>query len=161
MSEEKKRKLMDQVRDKIRAKHYANSTEKTYVYWIVKYIMFHGKRHPAEMGKTEIEDYLSYLAQRKQLSASSQNQAFNAILFLYRELLHIDLDPNINAVRAKRYERIPVVLTVQELLGHKNVKTTMIYTHVMAKSKCDVRSPLDHLRYPNLYLNLRRDEGKD
>ena len=107
-NEQKERKLMDQVRDKIRVKHYAKTTETTYVYWILQYIIFHGKRHPAEMGKPEIEDYLNYLAQRRKLSASSQNQAFNAILFLYREILRIDLDPNINAVRAKHYERIPM-----------------------------------------------------
>jgi integron integrase len=108
------RKLMDQVRDRIRIKHYAKSTEKTYVYWILQYINFHNKRHPARMGKPEIEDYLSHLAQKRRLSPSSQNQAFNAILFLYREVLCIQLSESINAVRAKRHKRIPVVLSVDE-----------------------------------------------
>jgi hypothetical protein len=87
----KPKKLLDQLRDTIRIKHYSYSTEKTYVHWVKRYILFHNKRHPAEMGVPEIEAFLSNLAQEGNVSASTQNQAFNAILFLYRNVLKIEL----------------------------------------------------------------------
>jgi len=83
-SSSKPKKLLDQLRDAIRIKHYSYSTEKTYVHWAKRYILFHDKRHPAEMGALEIEAFLSHLAQEANVSASTQNQAFNALLFLYR-----------------------------------------------------------------------------
>lgn len=110
-------RLMDRVRNRLRIKHYSRSTEQTYVYWILQYIYFHDKRHPQDMREQEIEEFLSYLVNKRYLSASSQNQAFNAILFLYREILGIELPMQINAVRAKRRHRIPFVLTVEEVHG--------------------------------------------
>lgn len=115
MAEQQGRKLMDKVRDKIRIKHYSKSTESIYVHWILQYILFHNKKHPAEMGKPEIEAYLNHLAQNRRLSSSSQNQAFNAVLFLYREVLGIEPPQGINAMRAKRHLRVPVVLSVAEV----------------------------------------------
>lgn len=115
MPEQQGRRLMDRVRDRIRIKHYSKSTESTYVHWILQYIHFHDKRHPAQMGKPEIEAFLSHLAQNRRLSSSSQNQAFNAILFLYREVLGIQPPDDINALRARRSQRIPVVLSVGEV----------------------------------------------
>ncbi len=109
------RKLMDRVRDRIKVKHYSRSTESIYCHWILKYILFHKKRHPAEMGKPEIEAYLNYLARDRHYSASSQNQAFNAILFLYREVLETELPQGINAIRAKTHKHIPVVLSMGEV----------------------------------------------
>jgi predicted aldo/keto reductase-like oxidoreductase len=79
------KKLLDQVRDAIRLKHYAYRTEETYVQWIRRYILFHDKRHPIEMGKAEIEAFLTHLAVAGQVAASTQNQALSALLFLYRE----------------------------------------------------------------------------
>jgi len=76
------KKLLDQVREVIQRKHYSHKTEKAYVAWIRRFILFHGKRHPREMGKAEIEAYLTYLAQDRKVAAATQNQAFNAILFL-------------------------------------------------------------------------------
>jgi len=108
-------RLMDQVREVLRFYHYAYSTEKTYVFWILEYIRFNNKRHPSEMGKTEIERFLSNLAINKQVSASTQNQAFNAILFLYRDVLKSPIPDQINALRAKRYKRLPTVLSKKEL----------------------------------------------
>jgi len=112
-----KKKLLDIVREKIRFKHYSVSTEKTYIYWIKNYIIFHKKKHPIEMGKMEIEQYLTYLAVENKVSPTTQNQAFSAILFLYKEVLGIDLsNENIQALRAQERKHIPVVLTKDEVM---------------------------------------------
>jgi integron integrase len=113
--EPRPKKLLDQVRDTIRLKHYSYKTEQTYVGWIRRYILFHNKRHPKEMGAAEIEAFLTHLAVEKQVSASTQNQAFSAVLFLYRQVLHQDLDGSINAVRAKPSRYLPTVLTKAEV----------------------------------------------
>ena len=113
---QKKKKLLDIVREKIRFKHYSIKTEQSYVGWIKRYILFHNKRHPKEMGKVEIEQFLTYLAVEKKVSPTTQNQAFSAILFLYKEVLGIDMrDWNIQALRAKERKHIPVVLTKDEV----------------------------------------------
>jgi len=87
MHKRPKRRLLDQVRDAIRRKHYSIRTEEAYVYWIKRYIFFHNKRHPKEMGVPEIEAFLSHLAVNEHVAASTQNQALSALLFLYREVL--------------------------------------------------------------------------
>ena len=111
-----KRKLLDTVRDKIRFKHYSYQTEKAYVGWIKQFIFFHDKRHPIEMGKTEIEQFLTHLAVNKRVSPTTQNQAFSALLFLYTQVLGVDLkDQNIQALRAQERKHIPVVLTKEEV----------------------------------------------
>jgi len=107
-------KLLDQVRDRIRVKHYSIRTETQYVQWIKRFILFHGKRHPIEMGAAEVEAFLSHLAVVGQVSASTQNQALSALLFLYKEVLLIDLPWLDNVVRAKRPQRLPCVLTRTE-----------------------------------------------
>lgn len=111
-----KKKLLDVVRDKIRFKHYSISTEKTYVFWIKHYILFHQKRHPIDLDKKEIEDFLTFLAVTKKVSPTTQNQAFCALLFLYREVLGVDISTwNIQALRAQERKHIPVVLTIDEV----------------------------------------------
>ncbi len=111
-----KKKLLDVVREKIRLKHYSYSTEKGYVSWIKRYIVFHGKKHPIEMGKVEIEEFLTFLAVNQKVSPTTQNQAFSAILFLYKEVLGMDLSEwNIQALRAQERKHIPVVLTRDEV----------------------------------------------
>lgn len=110
-----KPKLLEQVRQAIRTRHYSDRTEKAYVHWIKRFIFFHNKRHPAEMGETEIGRFLSSLATDLRVSASTQNQALNALLFLYREVLSKDIGYVNGVVRAKRRQRLPVVLTRQEV----------------------------------------------
>jgi integron integrase len=108
-------KLLDQVRQAIRTRHYSYMTEKAYVGWIKRFIFFHNKRHPAVMGESEIAQFLSSLASDAHVSASTQNQALNALLFLYREILKKDIGYVNGVVRAKRPNRLPVVLTRQEV----------------------------------------------
>jgi integron integrase len=114
--EKRPKKLLDQVRGAIQRKHYSLSTEQTYVSWIKRYILFHKKRHPKEMGSAEIEAFLTHLAVDQNVAASTQNQALSALLFLYREVLKQELDGPIDALRAKRPKRLPVVLTREETL---------------------------------------------
>jgi len=112
-----KPKLLEQVRDKIRLRHYSIRTEQSYVAWIRRFILFHGKRHPAKMGQAEVEAFLTDLAVRGNVAASTQNQAFCAILFLYKHVLHLDVLNDIDAVRAKRPQRLPTVLSFEEVMS--------------------------------------------
>lgn len=120
MLEPPPRKLLDQVRDAIRVKHYSYSTEKTYVHWIRRFILFHNKRHPADMSTPEVTQFLTHLAVNEHVVAATQNQALNAIVFLYRIVLEQEL-VGINAVRAKPSRYLPTVLTpdeVQHIIHH-------------------------------------------
>jgi len=101
------------VSDAIKVKQYSPCTEETYIYWIRQYILFHYKRHPAEMGAAEIKAFLTHLAKDENVSASTQNQALNALLFLYRNVLQKDLAIPIHALRAKPSEHLPTVLSKQ------------------------------------------------
>ncbi len=127
-----KPKLLDQVRQAIRARHYSPRTEETYVHWIKRFIFFHNKRHPAEMAEKEIAQFLSSLASDSHVSVSTQNQALNAVLFLYREVLRKEIGYVNGVVRAKRPHRLPVVLTRQEVksilgvLGHSDWLMVML-----------------------------------
>jgi integrase len=115
-----KLKLLDQVREAIRIRHYSARTEEAYISWIKRFILFHGKRHPLEMGEDEITRFLSALAVHEQVSASTQNQALCALLILYRHVLDRDVGWLQDVIRAKRPQRLPVVLTrpeVKALLG--------------------------------------------
>ncbi len=109
-----KPKLLDQVRQSLRVKNYSYRTEKSYVYWIKQYILYHNKRHPQEMGVPEIEEFLRYLAVKRNVAASTQNQALSALLFLYRELLNHPIEW-VNVTWAKKPEHLPVVLTKKEV----------------------------------------------
>jgi integron integrase len=109
-------KLLDIVRNKIRLKHYSIRTEEAYVSWIKRYIYFHNKRHPKDMGKKEIEAFLTDLAVKGNVAASTQNQAFSALLFLYEKVLNKNVFKNIDALRAKKPQRIPTVLTFDETM---------------------------------------------
>ncbi|MDF1880920.1 integron integrase [Sulfurimonas sp. MAG313] len=110
------RKLLDLLRDKIRFMHYSIRTETSYVSWSKQYILFHNKRHPLEMGKKEIEEFLTFLAVKKKVSPSTKNQAFSAVLFLYTQVLNINMKAQgINALRAQERKHLPIVLTREEV----------------------------------------------
>ncbi|ACD95965.1 integron integrase [Trichlorobacter lovleyi] len=116
-----KPKLLDQLRDRIRLKHYSRRTEDVYLDWAKRYILYHNKRHPQEMGKKEIEGFLTYLATERQVAAATQNQAKAALQFLYKEVLEIQLPWLDEVEQAKKPKRLPVVLTEKEvhsLLAH-------------------------------------------
>jgi integron integrase len=113
-------RLLDRLRIAVRARHYSLRTEEAYVGWVRRFVLFHGRRHPAEMGEEEINAFLSDLAVRGQVSASTQNQALSALLFLYRAVLHKPVEEMSDLVRAKRPRRLPVVLSraqVRSVLG--------------------------------------------
>ena len=110
-----KPRLLDRVRAALRARHYSRRTEDTYVAWIRRYILFHNKRHPTEMGAPEVTRFLTSLAVEGKVAASTQNQALSALLFLYRDVLGMDLPWLDGIVRAKRPQRLPVVLTPDEV----------------------------------------------
>jgi len=110
-----KPKLLDTVRAKIRARHYSYRTEQQYVRWIRRFILHHNKRHPAELGAPDVEGFLTHLAVTAHVSASTQNQALSALLFLYREVLEVDLPWLSGVVRARAPVRIPVVLARREV----------------------------------------------
>jgi len=158
---EKDKKLLDVLVEKIRVKHYSKSTEQTYSYWCKSYILFHKKKHPKDMGKDEIEGFLTYLAVEKNVAPSTQNQAFNAILFLYREILKIDISTlNIQAFRAKERTRIPVVLSIEEvqkillnITGVNNIIVSLLYgCGLRIKETLRLRVKDIDFEYDNIYI---------
>ena len=106
---------LDQVRDRLHANHYSMRTEDSYLHWIRRFIVFHGKKHPREVGGSQVEVFLSHLATDRRMAASTQNQALSALLFLYREVLRSEFPWMDAVVRAKRPKHMPVVLTENEV----------------------------------------------
>ncbi|MFO1429107.1 MAG: integron integrase [Candidatus Competibacteraceae bacterium] len=158
-------KLLDQVRDLIRLKHYSIRTEQAYLSWIRRFILFHHKRHPKEMGKPEIEAFLTHLAVQENVAASTQNQAMNAILFLYRYVLKQDLDWLEDVTRAKRPARLPVVLTVSDvqavlarLEGQYWVMASLLYGSGLRLMEC-LRLRVQDLELTRRELIVRDGKG--
>ncbi len=138
-----KPRLLDQVRDSLRLRHYSLRTEQAYIGWIKRFILFHKKRHPSEMGEQEITAFLTYLAVDKHVSASTQNQALSAILFLYKEVLKQELEWLDGVVRAKRPQRLPTVLNreetarlLRELTGIYSIMANLMYGTGMRLMEC-------------------------
>lgn len=148
------------VRLRIRARHYSLRTEKAHVFWIRRFVRFHGNRHPRELGAPEVESFLTHLAVEARVSSSTPNQALAAILFLHRDVLEASLAWLGSVVRAKPLQHMQVVLSraevervlahltgipwlVVSLLGHADVEKKIFYTHVLNKGGHGVRSPLD------------------
>lgn len=160
-----KPKLLDQVRNKIRLRHYARTTEKTYVSWIRRYILFHGKKHPKEMGAAEIESFLTYLATQCHVSASTQNQAFNALIFLYKHVLGIHLKDPIKAFRAKRPVVVPTLMTQDEtyrllsaMSGTNQLMAKLIYGSGLRVMEC-VRLRIKDIDFGLNQLVIRNGKG--
>ncbi len=110
-----KPRLLDQMRERIRLKHYSIRTERVYCEWVKRFIRFHQYRHPQDMGAAEVEAFLTELAVKRNVSASTQNQALSALLFLYKEVLALGLPWLADVVRAKKPQRLPVVLSIEEV----------------------------------------------
>jgi integron integrase len=108
-------KLLDQIRNAARLRHFSIRTEEAYLNWIKRFIIFHNKRHPRDMSAADIEHFLSHLATERNVASSTQNQALSAIIFLYREVLKLDMPRLEDVVRPKRPKRLPVVLTRDEV----------------------------------------------
>lgn len=132
--EPKPKKLLEQVSDSIRRKQYSRKTEQAYINWIRRYILFHNKTHPKDMGVVEVEKYLTHLAAERQVAASTQNQALSAILFLYKEVLKTPLTTSFQFIGAKKPKRLPVVLTKGEvqqvlsrLVGEYHIIAQLLY----------------------------------
>jgi len=109
--------LLERVRDAVRVRHYSIRTEQAYVLWVKRFIHYHGLRHPEVMGEREVAEFLTHLAVKAEVAAATQNQALNALVFLYKAVLERPLGEIAGAVRAKRPQRLPVVLTQEEVRG--------------------------------------------
>jgi site-specific recombinase XerD len=154
------------MRDAIRVRHLARSTEDCYVNWVRRFILFHGKRHPAEMGKREVEAFLTHLAVDDHVSGSTQTQALSAILFLYRHVLECELGWLENVVRAKRSSHIPAVFTHGEaksvllrMMGLNGLVGRLLYGSGMRGSEV-VRSRVKDLEFERLQIVVRDAKGK-
>lgn len=138
-----KMKLLGQMREALRARTYSPRTEQSYVMWIRRYVQFHDLRHPDEMGEAEINAFLTHLAVKRKVSASTQNQALSALLFLYRHVLHRDIGELGEVIRARRPRRLPVVMTRDEvravlrrLSGEKQLIGSLLYGSGMRLLEC-------------------------
>ncbi|MBU1691370.1 MAG: integron integrase [Gammaproteobacteria bacterium] len=158
-------RLLDQLRDRIRLKHYSIRTEEVYVDWVKRFIWFHDKRHPKQMGKAELEAFLTHLAVKGKVSASTQNQAKSALLFLYREVLGVDLPWLENVEQAKAPKRLPVVLTPEEtkavlakMSGTYGLMGRLLYGCGMRLMEC-VRLRVKDVEFSRCEIVIREGKG--
>jgi integron integrase len=159
-------RLLDQVRQAIRRKHYSIRTETAYLNWTKRFILFHNKRHPAQMGTAEIEAFLTDLAVNANVAASTQNQALSAILFLYKEVLHQELNGNIQAERAKNPQHLPVVLSkdetrrlLSEMTGVHLLMARLLYGSGLRLMEC-VRLRVKDLDFEQHQILVRDGKGE-
>jgi site-specific recombinase XerD len=162
------KKLLDRYREALRLKHYSSRTEKTYVLWVREYILYNYKRHPAQMSVPEINQFLAYLATKKEVSASTQNQALSAILFLYRHVLHVELDEtSLAELRPRRSKTVPTVLSKDEarrvidrLTGVHKLIAQIMYgggLHVMETMRLRVKD----IDFDNQQIIVRDGKGEN
>lgn len=158
-------KLLDQVRDAIRARHYSRRTEEAYVHWIRKYILFHGKRHPRELTASHVTAFLTALAVKQQVSSSTQNQALSSLLFLYRFVLRVDLGEIAPPPRARTPHRVPVVLStadvkkvLEALEGVPRLVATLLYGAGLRLQEClEIR--VKDVDFDRREITVRRGKG--
>lgn len=158
-------RLLDLLRARLRFKHYSLRTERTYVEWVRRFVHFHQLRHPREMGAAEVTAFLTYLAVAGQVSASTQNQALSALLFLYREVLEIQLPWLDELVRAKRPARLPVVLTqcevaqvLAQMEGVHALQLRLLYGTGMRLMEC-LRLRVKDVEFERLEIVVRDGKG--
>jgi integron integrase len=161
-----KPKLLDQVRSTLRLKHYSLRTERAYLDWIRRFILFHGKRHPREMGEGEIAAFLTHLASERNVAAATQNQAFSAILFLYRDVLAMELGFISGIERPTRAPRVPVVFTKEEarsvlahLKGDYRLMGELLYGAGLRLMEC-VRLRVKDVDFSYRQIVVRDGKGK-
>jgi integron integrase len=161
----KEPRLLDRVRAAIRTKGYNIRTEQAYVNWIRRFILFHNKRHPDDMGKMEIEAFLTHLAVNRDVAPSTQNQALSALLFLYRSVLGRELPWLDDVTRAKKPSRLPVVLSVDEagrlldnLSGEKWVMASLLYGAGLRLLEC-LRLRVHDIEFDRRQILVRNGKG--
>lgn len=161
----KSSRLLDQVREVMRYHHYGHRTEEAYIYWIRQFILFHNKQHPKDMGKAEIEAFLSHLAVEKHVAASTQNQAFNGLLFLYKRVLDLPFADDIAVIRSTRAPRLPVVLSSNEMVrlfdvmrGNTALMARIMYGGGLRLNEL-LRLRVQDIDFDNGYLLIRAGKG--
>jgi len=166
-NEKTPRKLLDQVSDAIRIKHYSLRTEKTYIEWIRRYILFHKKRHPNDMGAEEIQAFIAHLATQRTVSASTQNQALSALMFLYRHVLQKEIALTSDLIRAEKSKTLPTVLThpeamtvIGKMTGTAQLMTKILYGSGLRLMEC-LRLRIKDIDFGNCQIIVRDGKGED
>ena len=161
------KKLLEQVRDSLRLKHYSYRTEETYLTWIKRFILFHGKRHPRDMGSPEIEAFITHLAVERNVAVSTQNQALSAILFLYKYVLKKEIEMPPSMVRPGRPKRLPTVLTPAEatrvlaqMHGIAKIMTKLLYGSGLRLMEV-MRLRVKDLDFANRQIIVRDGKGEN
>ena len=161
------KKLLDRVRDTLRTKHYSRRTEQTYVEWIRRFILFHGKRHPKDMRAAEIEAFITHLAVDRQVAVSTQNQALSAILFLYRHVLRLEVEVLPSLVRPGRPKRLPTVLTqaeavrvISQMKGVTKIMAKLLYGSGLRLMEC-ARLRVKDIDFGNSQIIVRDGKGEN
>ena len=158
-------RLLDQMREVLRLKHLSYRTEESYVSWVKRFIVFHGKRHPKDLGAPEIRAFLSYLATHEQVAASTQNSALNALLFLYRSVLKQPFPQLEEIERAKRPRRVPTVFSRDEvhallsrLTGRPHLMASLLYGAGLRLLEC-VRLRVKDVDFTYRQITVRDGKG--
>ena len=159
-------RLLDQVRGAIRARHYSRRTEDAYVHWIRRFIVFHGRRHPRELGAAEITAFITWLAVDRRVAASTQNQALSGVLFLYKEVLRSEIGPVVVPPRARLPSRVPVVMTpgevravIDALSGVPRIVVMLLYGAGLRLQEC-LELRIKDLDFERREITVRRGKGQ-
>ena len=162
---EQQPKLLDRLRETLRSRHYSRRTEQTYCQWVKRFVYFHKMRHPKEMAETEINAFLTHLALKGKVSASTQNQALSALLFLYRHVLNREIGELRDVIRARKPKRLPVVLPKDEvktvignLKGDKWIMANLMYGAGLRLMEC-LRLRVQDIDFASNQITVRDGKG--